>query len=419
MKLAVGYSTKDSVELTEQTLPRLIQASSAHIYWCDGSDTQAGKDFIDAFHSNAGLRKFTVRGGADAAIAWKLSTMLASPERYDLIGLVESDVLLDDDWFWPTIDLFDKGKADGLHVGAVSPRSYIDRVLIQRDGYACMHNLGAGVVIFTREAAEIVLRTLRSGWWPDNVRLFAHLSGIDLRSVACFRGNEQWVTTDWTWEAQLAKHGLAALALTPAKCQMIGQNPPLEQQGLKLTADSGKWSDPGPWLDPDIAAFGQYVDALRDLKEGHLEVERPQPVYRDGASMLFFPHQIGFLGGALWQGTLELRWSQGFGPFAYRAGPGGATLSVPISGPGSYLVTGGAAGARVTIEDHRSGFKAQPNLPPESGEPVTVTVPGGPVPRLVTMKLDEGAVFYGLLCSEPQLIDNTFEFEWSQLPRAK
>ena len=110
---------------------------------------------------------------------------------------------------------------------------------MQRDGYAVMHNIGAGVVIFTREAAEIVLRTFRTHWWPDNVKLFAQLSGIDLRTYAAFRGNEQWVTTDWGWEAQLARHGLASLALTPAKCSMIGQDPPLHEQGLELAQGLG------------------------------------------------------------------------------------------------------------------------------------------------------------------------------------
>jgi hypothetical protein len=31
----------------------------------------------------------------------------------------------------------------------------------------------------------------------------------------------------------------------------------------------------------------------------------------------------------------------------------------------------------------------------------------------------EGAVFYGLSCDEPQMLDTTFRFDWSQLPEAK
>src|SRR5258708_4243033 len=113
MKLAIGYSSKDQVELTKQTLLQLMQSVKADIYWGDGSSTEEGKAFIDSFPSNDKVRKYTVRGGADAAIAWKLTEILEHPE-YSHIGLLENDVLLDEDWFEPTMELFEKGKTDGL-----------------------------------------------------------------------------------------------------------------------------------------------------------------------------------------------------------------------------------------------------------------------------------------------------------------
>jgi hypothetical protein len=410
LKLAIGYSTKDSVELTEQTFPQLKQSAACDIYWCDGSVTDAGRAFVSANAMHAKYYDVDVRGGPDSAIAWKLSKLLAASDNYTHIGLLESDVMLDDDWLHPTTNLFEKGKADGLEVGAVSPRCYADRVLIQRDGYACVHNIGAGAIIFTRQAAEIVLRTFRTGCWQDNVKLFAQLSGIDLRTYAAFRGNEQFITTDWTWEAQLARHGLAALALTPSKVQMIGQHPPLEQQGLVLAT--------GPVEERrDEAAFELFSDNLKDIRDGYYQPERPGMIHRDGAGMMIFPHQMKAM-AAFWQGSLELQATQGFGPFAYRAGPGGATLSGRVSGTCSYLVSGGVAGAQVTIEDHRSGFKTQPILPPDQGQPVSIGVPGGPVPRPITVRMDEGAVFHGLQCADPQMIDTTFRFSWDQLPEA-
>lgn len=410
MKLAVGFSTKDQVDLTRQTFARLKFPAHGDLYWCDGSRTDEGRELP----GQLGHRADRVFGGADAGIAWKLSYILnhGPPQHppYTHIMLLENDVLLDEDWYEPTINLFREGLRDGLEVGAVSPRSYVDRVLVQRDGYAVMHNIGAGAVVFTRQAAQIVLRTFRTHWWPDNVKLFAQLAGIDLRTYAAFRGNEQWVTTDWGWEAQLARHGLASLALTPAKCQMIGQNPPLKEQGLELTQ--------GPVeVRRDERAFIQYRNTLAYLRRGDWKFELPGTFARDGAAMLFFPHQLGAL-YTKWQGTLELQWSQGYGPFAYRAGPGGASLSVHISGSASFQCSGGIAGATVTIEDHRSGFRASPHLPPAT-EVISIAVPGGPIPRQVTMQLAEGAVFYGLLCNDPQMIDTTWKFDWSQLPEAK
>jgi hypothetical protein len=408
MRLAIAYSTRDQVDLTEQTLPMLAKGSFA-LFWADGSVTEAGRRLFE--DHPAGARNYgcaRVIGGADAAIAWKLSRMLNDPADYTHVGLAESDVLLDPDWFEPTMELFKKGVSDGLSVGAVSPRSYVDRVLIQRDQYAIMHNLGAGIVIFTREAAEIVLRSFRTQWWPDNCKLFAQLSGIDLRTYAAFRGQEHFVTTDWGWEAQLARHGLASLALTPAKCQMIGQDPPLEQQGLILTTHSER--------DQRSAMFDLYRDNLQMLHEGIYKFERPDIIHRDGAGQLFFPHQVKAILGASWQGNLELVWKQGWGPFLYRAGPGGASLSVHISGTSSFLVTGGSAGARVAITDTRSGFNFAPDLPGGQQEFVRIDVPGGPIPRAVTCEMAEGAVFHGLATTDPQMLDDTFRFDWWQLP---
>jgi hypothetical protein len=412
MKLAISYTTMYDKEMIRQSLPRVTMNPAYDLHIVDGS--------VDVWRpASNGLKYYEfhpgVRGGADAALAFCLSMMLNHEANYTHVGIVEMDVLLDEDWFEPTMALFEKGRADGLHVGAVSPRSYVDRVLIQREGYACVHNLGAGVVVFTREAAEIVLRSFRTHWWSDNRKLFAQLSGIDLATYAAFRGNEQWVTTDWGWDAQLAAHGLASLAPTPARCTMIGQKIPLEQQGLELTT-----GHPQQGLHVAImqAVFERYRDNLAKIRSGTHKPAWPGPIHRDGAGMLFFPHQLGYL-EATWQGTLESQWSQGFGPFAYRAGEGGASLSVLVSGTCGFLVDGGLAGARVTIEDTRSGFRASPDLPPSQGQPVSVGVPGSPIPRLLTMKLTEGAVFCGLHTADQQMIDTSFRFDWSQLPEAK
>ncbi len=412
MKLALAYSTKDSVELTEQTILSLLDhTSEVDIHWVDGSVTPEGQRLAAKYRRSKFSFHAQICGGADAAIAYKLSKLLNAPNKCSYIGLIENDVLLDHDWLAPTLELFHKGERDGLTVGAVSARSYVDRVLIQREGYAVMHNCGAGHIIFTREAAEIVLRSFRTHWWPDNVRLFAQLAGIDLRTFACFGGQEQFVTTDWGWEAQLARHGLATLALTPSKASMIGQVPPLHEQGLTLTT--------GPVEERrDNHAFKRYVGNLQLLRKGLLNLDGPDIIHRHSGGMLFFPHQMEHLPGSTWRGTLELKWSQGFGPFAYRAGAGGASLFARVSGSCSFLCSGGDAGASVAVTDTRSGFKAEPELPPEQGAFVEIAVPGGPVPRVIEMKLSEGAVFYGLQTSDPQILDTSFRFDWHQLPKA-
>jgi hypothetical protein len=418
MKLVIGFSTKDQLALTEQSWERLVHSLPKYdpiiqVLWADASKTAKAVEYWDEQASALDIAE-CVTGGADAAIAWKLTKALQVRDATHIM-LLENDVLLDEDWFEPTMALFEKGRAYGLAVGAVSARSYVDRVLIQRNGYAVMHNIGAGMVVFTREAAETILRSFRTHWWPTNRLLFAQLSGIDLATYACFGGRDQWVTTDWGWEAQLASHGFASLALTPAKCQMIGQVPPLEQQGLEMT---GSGSDLMHVARDDVA-FEMYRCKLAAVRRGGFKTDLPGTIHRDGAGMLFFPHQLGYLaGGPSWQGTLELQWSQGFGPFAYRAGPGGASLGLHISGSSQLLVTGGVAGARVAVRDTRSGFNFAPELPPAT-DIISLNVPGGPVPRKITLELGEGAVFYGLQTADPQMLDTTFRFNWRQLPEAK
>jgi len=386
--------------MTKRTFPLI---NDMDFVWCDGSVTEKGKQIAKRY----GAARVT--GGADAAIAWKLSTLLASPENYTHIGLLENDVLLDEDWFEPTTALFEKGKADGLHVGAVSARSYVDRVLIQRDGYAVMSNIGAGFIIFTREAAEIVLRSFRTTWYPVNRLLFAQLSGIDLNTWIGFR---EWTTTDWGWEAQLARYGLASLALTPSKAQMPWEDPSISTM-LNLTTGPVK-------KQRNDVAFNLYRYNLAAIRAGKYKLDGPNKIHRQNGGMLFFPHQLGYLaGGPTWEGTTELQWSQGFGPFAYRAGPGGASLSLRVSGSASFLLSGGSAGAGVTLSDTRSGFKVEPSLPSGvTGHFVNIDVPGGPVPRTIDMRMNEGAVFYGLQTADPQVFDTTFRFDWSQLPEA-
>lgn len=407
MQLALAYNTKNNLALTKQTLPLLRDGHHA-LFWSDGSTELDALNYFETERDIATRSYAGVRGGPDAGIVHSLTRLLEHSE-YTYVGLVEADVLLDEDWFRPTLDLFKKGEAAGLHVGAVSARTYVDRILMQRDGYAVLHNAGAGMIIFTREAAEIVLRTFRTPWWPSNRYLFAQLSGIDLAIYAAFGGREQFLCSDWGFEAQLARHGLATLGLTPAKCNMIGQIPLLHDQGLELAQSEIE-------ARRNNKAFKLYARNMDLIREGAFEISEPGIIHRQQGGQLFFPAQMGYLPDSKYSGDWRLKWSQGFGVFSFRAGQGGASLVARISGSCSFLVSGGETGAAMSITDIRSGFKAEPWLPPEDGRFVEVNVPGGPVPREIILKASEGAVFYGLQTIDLQMIDTTFKFDWSILP---
>lgn len=410
MRLAIAYSTKDRVELTRQTIEPLLQHDKFDLHWVDGSATEEARLLFKQYDQYCFWPE--VYGGADAAIVFKLSMLLEHENNYTHIGLVENDVLLDAGWLEPTLQLFDRGNSEGLQVGAVSARSYVDRVLMQRDGYAVMHNLGAGMVIFTRQAAQLVLANFRTHWAPHVRNTWMRLSGIDIGRFWAFRGNEQWLSSDWGYDAILASAGLASLALTPAKCTMIGQDPPLAEQGLELTHPG--WRQVWPVGD----AFELFVARTRNIREGHLDCNTPvmdiDPCIT--GERVIFPHHVPSFGGSYFD-SWRLKNSQGFGPFAYRAGEGGTSLVVPCYGSVSFLVSGGTNGATVAVSDSTSGYATTRDLPPEAQSGIiAMLVPGSVTYRSIRLELAEGAVFYGYSSSEEQPWNPQVKFNHATLP---
>lgn len=407
-RTAVAFSTKDRVELTRKSVEPLLQPDKFDLFWMDGSESPEGQRLHEQY--NFKHMRSNIRGGADAAIVYGLTALLDHPNNYEFVGLVENDVLLDPGWFAPTMALFSRGKTDGLEVGAVSARAYEDRILCQRDGYALMHNIGAGCIIFTRQAARLVLNNFRTGYWSDNRAIFAQLSGLDIGRWGAFRDREQHLTADWAFETFLARHGLAALALTPSPVTMIGQIPPLAEQGLKLA------TEPVELLRND-AAFERFADTTAMIRDGAWEPgglsdERLQ--FADGVTTIY-PHQFGRL-GAEWKGDWLLKWSQGFGPFAWKSGWDGKSniggmfsenqsrLTLPVIGACELLVGGGKNGGQVEITDEAAGYVLRPTLRPDSdGQVMSLQVPAVMRVRDIRLAaLSAGIIVYGLRTRQPQ-----------------
>jgi hypothetical protein len=175
-KVAIALMTKDRCELTKRTIEPLLDSDRFDLWLIDGSDTEAGRKLAESYPVKH-LRT-NVRGGADPAIAYALTELLA--HDYDYVGICESDVLLPHGFFGSMFALFERGRADGLEVGVVSARAYVDRILCQRDGYALMLNTGFGQQLYTRAAAQIALKHLRTVWTIENRRVFAKLTGWTL-----------------------------------------------------------------------------------------------------------------------------------------------------------------------------------------------------------------------------------------------
>ncbi len=420
-KVAIAFLTKDRVELSKRTIVPLLQPDKYDLWWIDGSDTPAGIDLPSKYifppkevPANSEGRfgflqehRANVKGGADPAVVYALTEMLKGD--YTHVGLVENDVLLHPDWFGPTFALFDRGAAEGLVVGAVSARAFCDRILCQRDGYAVMHNLGWGMQILARQAAELTLRHMRTHFTTENRRTFARLSGIDIGTYWAFKTNEHFTTPDWGNDAVLAAHGLASLALVPSPVEMVGQKPPLAEQGLKL-ADA-------PVEDRrNDKAFGDFIHGTWAIRHGN-DIGIPPIRYRDDAGVEHvFAHQLDSLYGSQWAGDWRLKWSPGLGGFAARGFPN-AAFETCISGTCRFMVGGGEKGGQVAVEDLKSGYTVRPTLLPEASNQVTqVVCPASVSWRKVRLTVLSGScILFGIQCQEPQPVVTGWSFDHSKL----
>lgn len=248
------------------------------------------------------------------------------------------------------------------------------------------------------------------------------VSGLDFARWSLFARDAHPHCADWGFDRVLAQHGLVSLALTPAKCQMIGQEPPLKEQGLTLVT--------GPVeARRDDKAFDTLVERTELIRNGDLKIPDSTFLLNDDGNTTIFPHQIEMLGGG-YEGDWQLRWVQGHGPFAWKAAfktyigpaPVGELLSsviVPVSGPCSLIVSGGERGGKVTIADEQSGFEMTQELPPEGpqGQAVNFAVPGNIAYRTIRLTaLTPGICFYGLVVREAQPIIPSVKFDHSRLP---
>lgn len=408
-RVAISFLTKDRVELTRQTIEPLLQRDKFNVFWCDGSSGVEGQNLPNGYPVHA--TRPNVRGGADAAIVYALTEMLKN-EDYSHVGLCENDVLLQAGWFDRTMELFEISHAEGLNVGAASPRCYEDRILVQREGYAVCHNTGAGIVIFTREAARLILDAYRTTFSLDNRLIFGQLAGVDIGTYWAFRGDNRWLTADWGFDAVLASAGLASLALTPSPVEMIGQVPSLSEQGLTLAKIPVERFR-------NEHVFETFRDNLARVYQGKATMTAWPPIHRDSnGGFTFFPHQVRLL-GARFSDDWRLQWCQGFGPFVYRASEAGAIVTISITGVCEILVSGGKTGGRVEVNVHNSGYTCTPSLAPEGPQTqvMSIIVPGGPARRDITLlAVDAGAVFYGIRTGTPQMMLHAGGFEHSVLP---
>jgi len=225
-RIGFSLSTRDRYVFTLQTLQTLDTESGFDLIWNDGSTEQGVPALAHNYKfQNAKLVEvnYGVTGGAERAVCFGLSRLLEL--GYDYVGLIENDILFRPGWFSALKNLFSQGAAEGIVCGSATARSFESHVLEYRSGYGVQCDTGAGMVLFSRAAAEIIMELYAD---PHSLQMtthswqkfYAELFGLDLRKFAPF-----WAyppekpfpcTLDWGYTPSLYLNGYASLSTIPS-----------------------------------------------------------------------------------------------------------------------------------------------------------------------------------------------------------
>jgi hypothetical protein len=224
----IGFSlcTRDRYLFTLQTIQNLDTEGGFDLIWNDGSRAPGVPALAGNYKfQNAKLVEvnYGVTGGPERAVCFGLSRLLEL--GYDYVGLIENDILFRPGWFSGLMKLFSLGAADGIVCGSATARSFESHVLEYRTGYGVQCDTGAGMVIFSRAAAEIIMELYSN---PSSLQMTTHswqkfyadLFGLDLRTFSPF-----WAyppdqafpcTLDWGYTPSLYLNGYASLSTIPS-----------------------------------------------------------------------------------------------------------------------------------------------------------------------------------------------------------
>jgi len=385
----VIYSTKNRCEFSARTALAALSESDCDGFWLDGSNTTEGREFPFSIADRLpALREIHrgVDGGPDRAIIYGLSYLLERGYKY--LALVENDVLLTPDWLPTAIAAMQRASADGLRVGAATVRTYDRRILFVRPGYAVMFNIGAGMLVLTREAAEAVLATYRTTSYKEIARICKRMTDGEISQICERSLRDGYIySADWFFDFALMQLGFASVGSLPARAHNIDSDQPIT---LGITPVSE--TQPAAGLAP--ALFRHYQRNLFGAAHtaeavGYCfdpEIER----------FLVFAHQFP---AQAYVGQWQAKWQQCFGPFELQRANitdtlrwelmnGSCELIFRSSGEDLHcrIVAGGAINDFVQARAEK--FK------------VHIPAAGAPVP--IEIQPDPGMLLEGVLFTEPQ-----------------
>lgn len=405
MKVLVTFSSKDRPELTKRTAEALFKthadgAVSFDVDWHDGSTDEEALKLPGQYRPEFFSR--TPGSNPDSIYLSAINRFITVRREYSHLAFLENDVLVHPDWLMRCLELFEIGHRDGLLVGATTARTYRERVLIQRDKYAIMHNIGAGCIVMSRPAVNKLQLSYRTGHTMENRHTFAMLANVNIGGFI----DPSWpwgmdnhhITADWSWDAVFGRHGFASLGLVPSMAEMIDQ--PIEPLGLSYASEPVESRR-------STETFDTFLKRTTLIREGKLTLPfgpllRTPPEVND--TMVVFPHQFHRLDSSVSKDQWAVKWEQGFGPFAFVSKSDQARIELKVMGYAIVVceTLPGQTG-RLLLSDDVDPKSYRPQMSP--GPRVGVHLPGsGNVYRTISIQADgPGAVVYGVMLNPQPL----------------
>jgi hypothetical protein len=223
-RVGFALSSKHRVPFTRQTLEAMDADGGYDLVWNDGSEEPEARALPKNFHFRSARLvevNYDVRGGPDRRICFGLERLLTL--GYEYVGLIENDIVMQPGWFHRLMNLFELAAADGIVCGAATVRSYEGRVIEHRGGYSINWGTGAGMILFSRLAAQVILRqyaNLRMSVRAMNA-FYSKLFRIKLKMwcqdhAGRTAKDDDWMTFDWGYTPMLYTHGFASVGSIPS-----------------------------------------------------------------------------------------------------------------------------------------------------------------------------------------------------------
>lgn len=211
------------MEYTLRSLASLDVPPGVDLIWIDGSRSASAKALPHAhrFQYCRLVEAHELGGGPDPAIRLGLERMVVL--GYDLCGLLENDVVLAPGWYERLLKLFSDAREEGYDVGAATVRNVKSRVLLFRPHYTVNWAIGAGMVLFSRQAVKIILATYGAMSARKLADRFKKKFSVDLgdRWELWMDRHDRPLGCDWTYAIRLLEHGLISVGSIPSMARNI------------------------------------------------------------------------------------------------------------------------------------------------------------------------------------------------------